>query len=110
MKLIGTHQLLFYNDDLNVFGVRMCTIKENTEASVFVTNEIGLELNDKGTKYMVMSQDQHAVQNHNVYIGNKSFERVEHFKYLGTSLTNQNSVLEEIKCRLHSSSSCYYLV
>ena len=38
---------------------------------------------------MVMSQDQHVVQNHNIYIGNKSFERVEHFSYLGTSLTNQ---------------------
>jgi len=36
-----------------------------------------------------MSQDQHVVQNHNIYIGNKSFERVEHFSYLGTSLTNQ---------------------
>ena len=54
MKLICTHPLLFYNDDLNVLGVSICTIKENTEASVFVSNEIGLELNDI-TKYMVMS-------------------------------------------------------
>jgi len=36
LKLIGTHQLLFYNDDLNVLGARICTIKENTEASVFI--------------------------------------------------------------------------
>ena len=43
-------------------------MKENTEASVFVSNEVGLELNDKKTKYMVMSQDQHAVQNHDIYI------------------------------------------
>ena len=68
LKLIGTHQLLFYNDDLNVLGVSICTIKENTETSVFISNEIGLELNDKKTKYMVMSQDQHAVKNHNIYI------------------------------------------
>ena len=61
MKLIGTHQLLFYNDDLNVLGAFILTIKENTEASVFVSNEIGLELNDKKTKYMVMSRDQHAL-------------------------------------------------
>jgi hypothetical protein len=54
LKLIGTRQLLFYND-LNVFGASLCTVKENTEASVFVSNEIGLELNDKETKYMVMS-------------------------------------------------------
>jgi len=47
-------QLQFYNDDLNVLGASIRTIKENTEASVFVSNEIGLELNDKKTKYMVM--------------------------------------------------------
>ncbi len=61
MKLIGTHQLLFYNDDLNVLGAFILTIKENTEASVFVSNEIGLELNEKETKYMVTSRDQHAL-------------------------------------------------
>ena len=61
MKLIGTHQLLFYDDNLNILGSSICTTKENTDASVFVTNEIGLELNDKGTKYMVMSQEQHAL-------------------------------------------------
>ncbi len=45
---------------------------------------------------MVMSQDQHAVQNNNIYIyiGNKSFERVEHLKYLGASLMNQKSIHE----------------
>jgi len=61
---------------------------------------------------MVMSQNQRAVQNHDIYIyrGNKSFERVEHFKYLGTSQTNQNSIHEEIKCRLQSGNACYYSV
>ena len=55
LKLIDTRQLLFYNDDLNVLGASIRTIKENTEFSVFVRNEIGLELNDEKTKYMVMS-------------------------------------------------------
>ena len=50
LKLIGTHQLLLYNDDLNVLGASIHTIKENIEDSVFVSNEIGLELNDEKTK------------------------------------------------------------
>ena len=35
---------------------------------------------------------------------------MEHFKFLGTSLTNQNSIHEEIKCKLHSGNACYFLV
>ena len=49
---------------------------------------------------MVMSRDQNAGQNHSVRIDNSTFERVEDFKYLGTTLTIQNSIWEEIKSRL----------
>jgi len=39
-----------------------------------------------------------------------SFERVEEFKYLGKTLTNQNSIQEEIKSRLKSQNACYHSV
>jgi len=43
-------------------------------------------------------------------IGNSSIERVEEFKYLGKTLTNQNSIQEEIKSRLKLGNACYYWV
>ena len=43
-------------------------------------------------------------------IDNRTFERVEEFKYLGTTLTNQNSIAEEIKNRLKSGNACYHSV
>jgi len=43
-------------------------------------------------------------------IDNSSFERVEEFKHLGTTITYQNSIQEEIKRRLMSGNACYYLV
>ena len=52
-------------------------------------------------KYMVMSRDENAGRIHSVRIDNSAFERVEEFKYLGTT-TNQNSIVEEIKSRLKS--------
>jgi hypothetical protein len=42
-----------------------------------------------------MSRDQYAGQNSNKEIGNKFFETLEQFKYLGTTLTNKNSIHEE---------------
>jgi hypothetical protein len=38
------------------------------------------------------------------------FETVEQFKYLGTTLTYQNSIHEEIKSRLKSGNACYHSV
>ena len=77
------------------------------EALVAATREIGLEVSSDKTKYMVMSRDQNAGQNHSVRIDNSTFERVEDFKYLGTTLTIQNSIREEIKSRLVSANACY---
>ena len=39
-----------------------------------------------------------------------SIERMEEFKYLGTTLTNQNSIQEEIKSRFKLGNACYYSV
>jgi len=35
---------------------------------------------------------------------------VEEFKYLGTTLTNKNSIQEEIKWRLKAGNACYHSV
>ena len=43
-------------------------------------------------------------------IDNSTFERVEGFKYLGTYLTNQNFIPEEIKSRMRSGNACYHSV
>ena len=53
-----------------------------------------------GVMYLVTSRDQNAGPSHSTKIDNSSIERVEQFKYLGTTLTDQNSIQEEIKSRL----------
>jgi hypothetical protein len=45
-----------------------------------------------------------------IQIGNESFETVDRFKYLGTTLTNQISIHEKIKSRLKSGNACYHSV
>ena len=43
-------------------------------------------------------------------VDNSSVERVEEFKYLGKTLTNQNSIQKEIKSRLKIGNACYHSV
>jgi hypothetical protein len=61
-------------------------------------------------KYLFKSRDQSAGRNHIIRIDNKSFERVEYFKYLGTILTHQNLIQGEIQNRLKSGNAGYHSV
>ena len=60
--------------------------------------------------YKVMSRDQNVGRSHSMKMNNSSCERVKKFKYLGTNLTNQNSIQEVCKSRLQSGNACYHSV
>jgi len=110
LKLNGTHQLLAYAYDVNIMGESIHTLKENAGALVAATRETRLEVSTDKTTYMVISRDQKAGRIHSVRNDNSIFERVEEFKYLGTTLTNQNSIPEEIKSRFRLGKACYHSV
>jgi hypothetical protein len=92
--LNGTHQLLAYADDVNLLGVTIYTIKKNMEILIDASKEVGLEINVDKTKYMLLSRHQNVGQNRDIKIANRSFENVSQFKYLGTTVTNQNLIQE----------------
>jgi hypothetical protein len=86
-------------------------INENTDTFLEASNtDIGLEINAKKTKYIIMSRHPNSEQNQNIRIGNESSEKLGKFKYLGMTLTNQNDIHDEIKSRLNSGNACYYSV
>jgi len=59
---------------------------------------------------MIISRDQNAGRNHTIQIDNNSFESVEDFRYLITTVTDQSSIQEDIKSRLKSGNACFHSV
>jgi hypothetical protein len=76
LKLNGTHDLLVYVDDVYMLSDNVITIQKNTETISDTSKEVGLEVNAKKTKCLLMSRHQDADQNHNMKIANRSFECV----------------------------------
>jgi hypothetical protein len=89
LKLNETHQLLAYADDVNLLGDNIDIINKNTQTLIDASKGVVLEVNIEKTKYMLVSRDQNAGQNRDIKIGNRSFENVLQFKYLGMTVTNQ---------------------
>jgi hypothetical protein len=61
------------------------------------------------TKYMLLSRHQNAGQNRDMKIENRLFGNVSQFVYLRVTVTNQNSIQEEIKRRLSSGNARYLI-
>jgi hypothetical protein len=99
LKLNGTHQHLTYADDVNLLGDNIETINKDTETFIVASNDVGLEKNVEK-----------ADQNRDIKRANRLFQNVSQFKYLGTTITNQNLIQEEVSRRHNSGIVCYHSV
>jgi ribosomal protein S2 len=101
---------MVYVDDVNLLSDNIDTIKENMDTLIDASKEVGLEVNTEKTKYILLSGHQNTGHNCDIKIANRYFENVAKFRYLGTTITNQNLIQEEIKRRLNSGNACYHSV
>jgi hypothetical protein len=99
-----------FNGGENYGALYLTTLSRTGQTLIDASKEVGLEVNTDKTKYMLLSRHQNAGQNHDTKIGNRRFENVAQFRYLGTATTNTNLIKEKIKRRLNSGNACYYSV
>jgi hypothetical protein len=94
---------------VNLLGGNIDTIHKTIETLIDVNEDIGLEVNIKKTRYMLVSHHQNSGENHDVTRANRSVQS-QRFKYFGTAVTNQNMIQQENKKRLNFGNVCYHLV
>jgi hypothetical protein len=87
-------QLMVYVGDINLVGVNVNNIMRNTEAVIFASKEVLLQVITEDTKYIFMNIEQNSSQNHNTETGNESLENVSLLRHLATTSKNRITCIE----------------
>jgi len=101
-----TRQCLVYGDDVVILGRSEGYIKGTLEEMAAITHQIGLQMNDTKTKYMINRHDGNKVKT--IELMGKKYEKVESFKYLGSVMPSLNDIETEVKSKIAVGNKCYY--
>ena len=98
-------QYLAYADDVALLGRNRNDIVKVFKDLENASAEAGLVINEPKTKNMIMSRNTKA--DDNIIINNHKFDRVTHFKYIGT-INENNEIILEVKERVTAGNRSYY--
>jgi hypothetical protein len=76
--------------------------KIETEAKKF-----GLKVNDMKTKIMQLTRNR-IIHSETLMINNHVFKIVDEFKYLGSTVNDNNNISNEIRYRIMLGNKCYF--
>lgn len=91
-------QHLAYADDVAIIARNERELEEKYTQLEQSAQEFGLCINQDKTKVMIMSRRQHVGDA--VNLGETPIEKVRQFKYLGSVITENNSVAEDVEVRI----------
>lgn len=93
-------QVIGYADDINIVGRSVRAVKECYSEIKEAAKEVGLRINEEKTKVMLQARVNRPTLGNNLTIDEHKLEVVDHFAYLGSTVTNKNEELEEISRRI----------
>lgn len=89
---------LRYADDTAILADNIEDLQATINAINTIGKDFGLDVNISKTKLMIVSRQPH--ENAHLYIDNMQIERVNKFKYLGTTLNDKWDNDDEVKIRV----------
>ncbi|XP_064109581.1 uncharacterized protein LOC135217543 [Macrobrachium nipponense] len=97
---------LAYADDIDFCGENIQ--ETDIEITIFreAANKVGLEIKEAKTKILKVSRQERILGN--IRRGNMELEAVKNFKYLGSTVTAENRVEEEVKLRIVAAARCIW--
>ena len=99
-------QILGYADDIDIVGRTQENMIEAFQKLEASAKEMGLKVNAQKTKYLQVGKNPHTQRS--VTVNGQEYERTDSFVYLGTLVTADNDVSEEIRKRIIAANKCFY--
>ena len=94
-----------YADDVDLYGERFIPRDPHVMHFIRSSRRVGLEISEK-TKALEMTRTRRDCDF--VDVGDLMIEVVEHFKYLGSYISLDNTIDHEIYARITSANKCYW--
>jgi hypothetical protein len=103
-------QLLAYADDIDIVGRRQPAVQDDYLALEIEAAKVGLKINEQKTKCMIAARNEMTIRDvgQSMAIGDKHFEVVKEFVYLGSLMTPTNDVSLKIKPRIQTANRCFF--
>lgn len=98
-------QIVAYADDVCIIARTLSAMKDASSSLELAARKMGLKISESKTKYMTSDARQ---TNPTIQVGNYIFEKVNKFKYLGSVITTNNNLSQEVIQRLASANKSYY--
>ncbi|KAI5718850.1 hypothetical protein M8J76_001122 [Diaphorina citri] len=102
------HKIFAYADDIVLAGENELELRRLLVELVEAAARVGLTINQKKTKYLVLQRGQIREPQQILRIGQYNFERVQCFKFLGVHIDGQNQRQTEMQIRLNNANKAYH--
>ena len=105
--------MLAYADDIDIIGLRLSYVAEAYQEIEQAAESLRLQINEVKTKLMVETSAGLPTNNQNlrrcdVQIDERTFEVVPQFTYLGSKVSNDNSMEAELRARMLATNRFFY--